>query len=116
MLASGIKNLLDYRPELIIMATLDIPKLLLPIVPDISPITAKFSAFWLFYCGFDVILEETKIILTRGAVEVVPSCSGLNLILYMLGLSVVFLVKWNIGALLSGVLLLLLWDNNGLIH
>lgn len=94
LLASGIKNLLNYRPELIIMTTLGVPKLLLPLLPDIAPITAKFSAFWLFYCGVDVILSETKIILAQGAVEVVPSCSGLNLMLYMFGLSIVFLVMF----------------------
>ncbi|MEL7416994.1 MAG: cyanoexosortase A [Cyanobacteria bacterium J06555_3] len=97
LLASGIKNLRCYLPELIIMLTLGIPKLLLPLIPDISPITAKFSAFWLFYSGFNVVLDGTKIILTNGAVEVVPSCSGLNLILYMLSLAVVFLVMFPLA-------------------
>ncbi|MEL6495838.1 MAG: cyanoexosortase A [Cyanobacteria bacterium J06623_7] len=94
LVASGSKNLRDYRPELIIMATLSIPKLLLPLIPDISTITAKFSAFWLYYCGFDVILSSTTIILTKGGVEVIPSCSGLNLMLYMFGLAIVFLVMF----------------------
>ena len=97
LLASGSKKLRCYFPELIIMLTLGIPKLLLPLIPDISPITAKFSAFWLFYSGFNVMLDGTKIILTNGGVEVVPSCSGLNLILYMLSLAVVFLVMFPLS-------------------
>lgn len=97
LLTSGIKNMRCYLPELIIMVTLGIPKLLLPLIPDIAPLTAKFSAFWLFYSGFNVMLDGTKIILTGGGVEVVPSCSGLNLILYMLSLSVVFLVMFPLS-------------------
>lgn len=94
LLASGIGNLSRYRQELIILFTLGIPKLLLPLLPDISPLTAKISAFWLMYCGFDVILQNNKIILPQGTVDVVPSCSGLNLIIYMLGLSVIFQVMF----------------------
>ena len=94
LLASGIGNLLRYRQELIILLTLGIPKLILPLLPDISPLTAKISAFWLMYCGFDVILQNNQIILPQGTVDVVPSCSGLNLIIYMLGLSVIFQVMF----------------------
>lgn len=94
LLTSGIANLSRYRQELIILFALGIPKLLLPILPDISPLTAKISAFWLMYCGFDVALQDNKIILPQGAVNVVPSCSGLNLIIYMLGLSVIFQVMF----------------------
>ena len=94
LLTSGTANLLRYRQELIILFALGIPKLLLPILPDISPLTAKFSAFWLMYCGFDVTLQNNKIMLPQGAVDVVPSCSGLNLIIYMLGLSVIFQIMF----------------------
>lgn len=94
LLASGISNLLKYRQELIILFTLGIPKILLPLLPDLSPLTAKISAFWLMYCGFDVILQNNQIILPQGVVNVVPSCSGLNLIIYMLGLSVIFQVMF----------------------
>ncbi|MEM7760741.1 MAG: cyanoexosortase A [Cyanobacteria bacterium P01_A01_bin.40] len=91
LLASGMKHLSQYYSELIILFSLGVPKIALKFIPDIAPITAKFSAFWLYYCGFDVLLQENTIILPQGAVDVVPSCSGLNLILYMLGLSVIFL-------------------------
>ena len=94
LLTSGIAKLLRYREELIILFALGVPKLLLPLLPDISPLTAKFSAFWLMYCGFDVVLQNNKIILPQGGVDVVPSCSGLNLITYMLGLSVIFQVMF----------------------
>ena len=94
LLTSGIAKLLRYRQELIVLFALGIPKLLLPILPDISPLTAKISAFWLMYCGFDVALQDNKIMLPQGAVDVVPSCSGLNLIIYMLGLAVIFQVMF----------------------
>ena len=94
LLTSGIAKLLRYQEELIILFALGVPKLLLPLLPDISPLTAKISAFWLMYCGFDVVLQNNKIILPQGGVDVVPSCSGLNLITYMLGLSVIFQIMF----------------------
>ena len=97
LLASGILRLKQYREELIILFVLGIPKILLPLLPDISPITAKFSSFLLWYGGLDVVLQGQYILLPKGAVEVVPSCSGLNLIVYMLGLSVLFLVMFPIS-------------------
>ncbi len=94
LLASGFQGLKQYRQELIILFSLGVPRILLPHLPDISPITAKFSAFLLWYTGFDISLQGINIVLPNGGVEVVPSCSGLNLITYMLGLSVVFLVMF----------------------
>ena len=94
LLASGFQGLKQYRQELIILFSLGVPRILLPHLPDISPITAKFSAFLLWYTGFDISLQGIKIVLPNGGVNVVPSCSGLNLITYMLGLSVVFLVMF----------------------
>ncbi|MCG5062160.1 MAG: cyanoexosortase A [Limnoraphis sp. WC205] len=94
LLASGFQGLKQYRQELIILFTFAIPKLLLPFLPDISPITAKFSAFLLWYSGTNAVLQGSHIILSQGIVEVVPACSGLNLILYMFGLAVIALVMF----------------------
>ena len=94
LLASGIQGLKQYWRELLILFTLGVPRLLLPRLPDISPLTAKFSAFLLWYSGFQVTRQDSQIALPSGAVEVVPSCSGLNLIAYMLGLAVIYLVMF----------------------
>ena len=94
LMASGRRGLGQYRQELIILLALGLPKLLLPSLPDISPLTAKFAAFTLWYTGFPVSLQGVHILLPAGGVEVVPSCSGLNLICYMLGIAAIFLVMF----------------------
>ncbi|NEO03139.1 MAG: cyanoexosortase A [Moorea sp. SIO3I7] len=94
LLASGFRGLKQYWQELLILFTLGVPKLLLPYLPNITPITAKFSAFLLWYSGANVVLQDSYIILPKGSIEVVPSCSGLNLIIYMLGLAVIVLVMF----------------------
>ena len=94
LIASGFRGLRQYWQELLILFTLGVPKILLPHLPDISPITAKFSAFLLWYSGANAVLQESFIILPKGIVEVVPECSGLNLITYMLGLTVIVLVMF----------------------
>lgn len=93
-LASGLRGLGQYRQELIIFFFLGLPRLALALIPNLlAPITAAFSTFLLWYTGAQVVLVDKNIIrLPNGGVEVVPSCSGLNLMLYMLGVSVLFLV------------------------
>ena len=93
-LASGIRGLGQYRQELIVFFFLGLPRLALAIIPNLlAPVTAAFSTFLLWYTGVQVVLIDKNIIrLPNGGVEVVPSCSGLNLMLYMLGVSVLFLV------------------------
>jgi cyanoexosortase A len=59
---------------------------------DISPITAKVSAFMLWYTGFDVVLRGVFVYLPGGSIEVYKGCSGLGNMLYMLGISVMFSV------------------------
>ncbi len=93
-LASGLRGLGQYRQELIVFFFLGLPRLALAIIPNLlAPVTAAFSTFLLWYTGVQVVLIDKNIIrLPNGGVEVVPSCSGLNLMLYMLGVSVLFLV------------------------
>jgi|GEM_PF-564448 len=95
LMASGRRRLGQYRQELIILFFLGLPKLMLPLLPDISPLTARFASFSLWYTGFPVSLhEDIHIVLPAGGVEVVPRCSGLNLMSYMLGISAIFLVMF----------------------
>ena len=92
LLASGWRSLGQYWQSLFTLFFLGIPRVLLFLLPDISPLTAKFSALLLWYIGIPISLEGNYIFIPNGGVEVVPSCSGLNLITYMLALIVVFLV------------------------
>ncbi|WP_299408428.1 cyanoexosortase A [Acaryochloris sp. IP29b_bin.148] len=93
-LASGVQALGQYQVELVTLFCLGVPKLLLKILPDISPLTAQFSTYLLWYSGFSVQLTDNVIRLPDGAVRVVPSCSGLNLITYMLAITAIFLLMF----------------------
>jgi len=94
LLASGGQALGQYKTELFTLFCLGVPKLLLKVLPDISPLTAQFSTYLLWYSGFTVHLTDTLIQLPNGGVNVVPSCSGLNLISYMLAITLIFLLMF----------------------
>jgi len=66
---------------------------------DISIFTAKFATFVLWYTGFAVSRQGFHISLPEGGVEVYPGCSGLENIIHLLKLTLLFLVifppnKW----------------------
>lgn len=97
LLASGYQALGQYRIELLTLFCLGLPKLLLKMIPDISPFTAQFSTYLLWYAGFSVRLTDDLIQLPDGAVQVVPSCSGLNLMTYMLAITIIFLLMFPLS-------------------
>ena len=93
LIASGFKGLKQYQPELIILFFLGIPSVVLTLlvdlnIIDISRFTAATSAFLLSYLGFDVALQGVYIYLPTGSVQVNAACAGIDIICYMLGLSV----------------------------
>ncbi|MCM1981262.1 cyanoexosortase A [Lyngbya confervoides] len=93
LMASGFRYLGQYRQELIGLFFLGFPQLISLKSWDISPLTARLSSWMLWYSGFPVLRQGTYISLfPSGGVKVVPECSGLNLMLYMFGVSVVFLM------------------------
>jgi cyanoexosortase A len=95
LFASDFKGLKQYWRELLILFFLGVPSLLLSSpLTDISPVTAKFSAFLLWYLGFQVILQGVYIILPTGIVKVYSGCSGMEAMTYLLGLAVIFLVMF----------------------
>ncbi len=96
LLASGWRNLRQYWQELFIFFFLGIPRVLFGLMADISPITAKFSTFLLWYGGFDVQREGVFITITStgSSVEVYSGCSGIEAMCYLLGLSSIFLVMF----------------------
>ena len=94
LLASGTKGLKQYWQELLILGYTAIPPGFLGVLVDIALLTAKFSAFILHYLGFEVLRKGVFLILEKGSVEVYHGCSGVNVILQLLGMAVVFLLMF----------------------
>lgn len=99
LLAAGFQGIKQFAKELTILFFLGIPRVLVSMLVDISPVTAKFSAFMLWYVGFDVTRDGVYIRLPTGAVEVYEGCSGLESMSYLLGLSVIFLMMFPLSRL-----------------
>lgn len=110
LLASGIKGLKQYVQELFLLLFLAIPWEFVYIF-DISEMTARFSSFILWILGFEVTRQGVWIILPTGSVEVYNGCSGLRIILQLLGLSWIILTliptSWQqkIRLLIASILL-----------
>ena len=94
LLASGTKGLKQYWQELLILAYTAIPPGLIGVFVDVALLTAKFSAFLLHYLGFEVVRKGVLLILEKGSVEVYHGCSGVNAMLQLLGLALVFLLMF----------------------
>ena len=101
LLASGFKGLKQYGGELLALLVLGLPKLLPISLIDISPITAKVSAFLLWYTGFDVARSGVYIDLSSSSksIEVASGCSGIEQIFHMLGLGILFIIIFPLNRL-----------------
>ncbi|WP_086758623.1 cyanoexosortase A [Nostoc sp. 106C] len=99
LIASGIKGLKQYWQEFIIMV-LSFDGILLSLLPakfDISILSAKAANFVLWYLGFPVYRQGINVILPTGAIEIYPGCSGLNAMLILLQLSLIFILVFPIN-------------------
>ena len=96
LIASGIKGIKQYKLELIILFFLGIPRTIITelLKIDISPFTAKISAFVLWYTGHQLVLDDVFIHLPTGSIKVYGGCSGMESMTYLLGLSVVCLIMF----------------------
>ena len=100
LIASGIKGLKQYWQEFIILLLSLSDGLLLSLVAakvDVSLLAAKVSNFVLWYLGFSVYRQGVNVILPTGGIEIYPGCSGLNAILLLLQLSLVFILIFPIN-------------------
>ncbi len=91
LLASDFKGLKQYWQELIILGFIAIPPGLPTQFIDLAKITAKFSYFSLWYFGLEVTRQGNYLFLRNGSVEVNEGCSGIHVILQLLGLAIIFL-------------------------
>ncbi len=73
-----------------------VPRVILELYTNISPITAKVSSFILHYAGFPVTLEGVFIYLPKGAIEVYAGCSGVEAMTYVLSIAIVSLIMFPI--------------------
>lgn len=106
LMASGFKGLKQYWKELTIFGLLAIYpflKLLLEII-DLSEITAKTANAILWYIGVNVQRQGVFLILPTSRVEVYGACSGLQSILQMLAISVLFLLMFPIRSHIKKIL------------
>lgn len=94
LLASGARGIKQYWQEMLMLGFIAIPPGLVLRVVDTAPATAKFSGFLLWYLGADVTREGIYLILPEGSIEVASGCNGLNLILQLLGLSMLVLLMF----------------------
>lgn len=94
LLASGVQGLRQYWREFLIFglfALIPLLELGLQLI-DLSTLTAKAAAFMLWYSGFPVDRQGTFLYLLKDRVQVYGACSGLQSILQMLSISVLFLL------------------------
>lgn len=97
LFVSGASRLRQHWQELTILFFLGTPSIIASFLPDISPITAKFSGYLLWYSGFQVTLTDSYINLPTGAVQVYSGCSGLESMTYLLGLSAISLIMFPVS-------------------
>ncbi len=117
LLASGFKGLKQYWQELLILCFLVPSPGTLALLIDISTLTAKFATAILWYMGFEVYRKGVHIYFPTGVIEVYPGCSGIENMLHLLGLAVMFLLifptKWLEKILLPIVAVLIAFVVNG---
>jgi cyanoexosortase A len=96
LLASGTKHLRQYWKELVIFGVLALHPILemLLQVADLSLWTAKAANIILLYLGYPVQLRGVDLILPTGQVKVYEACSGIQSVLQMLSISVLFLMMF----------------------
>jgi cyanoexosortase A len=98
----GISQAKLYLKEFCILAVFGIPKLIPDTAFGLAPVTAKFSAYTLWYLGYPVSLDGIYIQVPNGGVEVISACSGINLMVHMLSISVIFLCVFPTQKIFSG--------------
>jgi len=91
LLVSGAKGLKQYWQELLLLGFISIPQGLVHKCVDLSLLTAKYSTFILSCLGFPVARQDVFITLPKGTVEVASGCSGINGMLQLLGLALLFI-------------------------
>jgi cyanoexosortase A len=88
LIASGRKGMKQYQHEIWLLILFAIPPGLVLLFFDPSLLTAKFAGFALWCLGFQVSVQGITVSLPRGAIEVYTGCSGVAIMLQLLGVAV----------------------------
>ena len=94
LLASGWQRLHHYWRELLIISLLILAAIIALFLKSINlpTMTAQFSSFLLWILRFDVSREGVLLILPGGRVEVYGACSGIESIIQIFSIAVMFLL------------------------
>jgi cyanoexosortase A len=110
LLASGWQGFKYHRDELIILgsiALLNFPVILFFDRFDTSLLTAKTAAVILWYLGLNASHQGQDLQLEHSGVSVYPGCSGMESILQLLNLGIVFCVmflpRWSLWGFVEGM-------------
>jgi cyanoexosortase A len=118
LVASGIHRLKQYWRELTLLAFFIIPPGLVSLFIDISPLTARFATFVLWCLGFEVSRQGLLIHLPKGSIEVYAGCSGMAVILQLLGLALIYLflcpTRFRQKVWVVAIAIMLAFTTNGL--
>jgi cyanoexosortase A len=91
LVVSGAKGLKQYWQELLLLGFISIPQGVVQKFADLTLFTAQFSNFLLWCLGFPVIRQGVFITLPPAKVVVAEGCSGINSMLQLLGLALLFI-------------------------
>ncbi|GBF81371.1 cyanoexosortase A [Aphanothece sacrum] len=93
LIASGIKQIKQYWKELVILTILAATPIFTSLLQliNLPTLTAKFSNASLWLLGFQSYREGIYLILPTGRVEVGEACSGIESILLMFFIAILFL-------------------------
>lgn len=93
LIAAGFPGLKQYRSEIIILAALSLPSVIL--TPwNLAPFTAQLASGTLWSMGYDVGVDGIALHLPRTTVLVARACSGVESVTYVLGISILYLVMF----------------------
>jgi len=101
LLAAGSQGFRTYWREVVILSLLPLSAVIRNVleVINLPLLTAKFSTFGLYYVGMTVRREGLFIILPEGRVEVYEACSGVQSVIQMFTIAVIFCfmfpLKWS---------------------
>ncbi|NEP18759.1 MAG: cyanoexosortase A, partial [Leptolyngbya sp. SIO4C1] len=96
LIGLGFRGLKQCWPMLFALCFLAPPPTALSEIVNLIPVTARFSTALLWYSGFDVVRQGPYILLPEGGIEVIAGCSGVENMAHLLGLSVLFLLLFEI--------------------
>ncbi len=103
LLISGWKGVGQYWREAIAWVFLSLPPGPILHSIDLTLLTAKLASFLLWYLGWYVSRQGSEIMLPTGTIAVLPGCSGVESLLQLLGLAVLFILFFSPGWLKSSL-------------